>query len=194
MPGVGTRACSSSTNVFQAARSGRGSAVTITVSSTSEMMPNVAFGSTMKTGASKHAGRLGGGQPDGVPARGELNGDDRVDHAAAVRSSPRGVLPSISTVTVDSATGTLMNDRQPRMLSSRLRCRRSARLPGRGSFASTTRPRMRAQVGASVAGVRHHGREEAALAGAPRAELVERVLDARGAVHDRLDAGAASVG
>ena len=57
-------------------------------------------------------------------------------------------LPSISTVTGVSETGTLVNERHPRMLSSRRRCLRSARLPGLGSLASTTRPRMRPQVGA----------------------------------------------
>ena len=39
MPGTGWRACSSTTNEFHAARSGRGSAVTMTVSSTSETTP-----------------------------------------------------------------------------------------------------------------------------------------------------------
>ncbi len=58
------------------------------------------------------------------------------------------VMPSISMVTVTSFAGTLMKERQPRMLSSRLRFARSALLPVRGSCASTTRPRMRAHVGA----------------------------------------------
>ena len=45
MPGVGVRACSSSTNEFHAASSGRGSAVTTTVSSMSETSPMFASGS-----------------------------------------------------------------------------------------------------------------------------------------------------
>ena len=52
MPGVGVRACSFSTNVFQAASSGRGSAVTMTVSSMSETTPKGAAGSRTNTGAS----------------------------------------------------------------------------------------------------------------------------------------------
>jgi hypothetical protein len=52
MPGVADRACSSSTKLFQAATKGRGSAVMRIVSSTSEMTPSFASGSTTATGAS----------------------------------------------------------------------------------------------------------------------------------------------
>ena len=83
MPGVGMRACSSSTKVFQNATNGRGSAVTMTVSSTSEMMPKSTSGPTIQIGASTGSApsvlqrRL-------VPAGGERDRDARVDHAAAV--------------------------------------------------------------------------------------------------------------
>ena len=46
IPGVVARACSLTTKVCQAASSGRGSAVTITVSSMSETTPNRVSGST----------------------------------------------------------------------------------------------------------------------------------------------------
>ncbi len=49
MPGVGTRACSESTKEFQAASSGRGSAVTTTVSSTSQITPVRWFSSMTST-------------------------------------------------------------------------------------------------------------------------------------------------
>ena len=52
MPGTAVLACSSRTNVFHAASSGRGSAVTITVSSMSETTPNFIAGSTTRIGAS----------------------------------------------------------------------------------------------------------------------------------------------
>ncbi len=55
MPGTAMRACSSRTNVFHAASSGRGSAVTITVSSMSEIRPNFTAGSITRIGASTGA-------------------------------------------------------------------------------------------------------------------------------------------
>ena len=51
MPGTERRACSSSTKVFHAARNGRGNAVTMTVSSMSETIPNRTLASTTKIGA-----------------------------------------------------------------------------------------------------------------------------------------------
>ena len=49
MPGTGWRACSSTTKEFHAARSGRGSAVTMTVSSTSDTTPKRTSGPTTNT-------------------------------------------------------------------------------------------------------------------------------------------------
>ena len=51
IPGTGRRAFSSRTKEFHAARKGRGSAVTMIVSSTSQMMPISAAGSTIHTAA-----------------------------------------------------------------------------------------------------------------------------------------------
>ena len=83
MPGVGMRACSSSTNVFQNASNGRGSAVTMTVSSTSEMMPKSTPVPTIQIGAST------GSAPSvcsvaSMPAGSQRDRDARVDYAAAV--------------------------------------------------------------------------------------------------------------
>ena len=47
MPGVGMRACSSRMKEFQAATMGRGSMVTMTVSSTSMMTPSFWLSGTM---------------------------------------------------------------------------------------------------------------------------------------------------
>ena len=83
MPGTGRRACSSSTNVFHAANSGRGSAVTMTVSSTSETMPKSHIGVHDEHGRGGRF-RLIGAHGDGVPSRRQIRLQHNVDDAAAV--------------------------------------------------------------------------------------------------------------
>ena len=73
--------------MFQAASSGRGSAVTMTVSSMSETMPKLDRGIDDEDGR-LDGFRLVGAHGDGVPARRQVGVEHRVDHAAAVGGDP----------------------------------------------------------------------------------------------------------
>ena len=140
MPGTALRACSSRTNVFQAASSGRGSAVTMTVSSMSETTPKLTAGSTIRTGAST-------GSAPSVLSRtvAQPGGEVALDPAStkplrSVRVSCRRS-PASMVHRRRALAGSVVKLRQPRTFSSRPRCR----VPGR---LSSTRPITRTQPGA----------------------------------------------
>ena len=93
MPGTGWRACSSTTKEFHAARSGRGRAVTMTVSSTSETTPKRTSGPTTNT-------RVSTGSPpstdivEGLPARLERAPAARCRSRRRDRRRPRASTPA----------------------------------------------------------------------------------------------------
>ena len=112
MPGTTRRACSSRTNVFQAAMNGRGSIVRITVSSMSLTSPNVASGSGTKIRArawrSPWTPRTISCQPGG-------NTTGTVRSMNPPRSvTVSNVFPLTVTLTGTLVAGAVTNARQPR--------------------------------------------------------------------------------
>ena len=142
MPGVATRACSSRTNEFQAANSGRGSAVTTTVSSTSDKSPNSQEASTTNTRA------LTSGEPSAERVTVCHPGPSAVVIRAS-RTPPRSArttksLPAMVTVTSAYGIGGEMKFLQPRTPSATTRERGTPWRNGSGE-ATTMRARMRTQ-------------------------------------------------
>ena len=139
MPGTAVRACSSSTNVFHAASSGRGSAVTMTVSSMSERMPKRTAGSRMRTSAS--TGSASATLRRTQPQPGVKSASITVSTKPLRSAVTSWRTPSASMVTFTCLAGSVAKLRQPRTLSSRPRRRVSGR-------PSSTRQSTRAHPGA----------------------------------------------
>ncbi|SIJ39493.1 Uncharacterised protein [Mycobacteroides abscessus subsp. abscessus] len=136
MPATGERACSLRTKVFQAARNGLGSEVTMTVSSMSEMIPNAESSPMIRTAA-------------------ESTSEPSVHSSISVSPGVKwpgmtvSMIPPRSEVTMCSSSlmrthavslgsGTLTNDRQPRTLAC-------ASADGWPSGVRTSRARTRTQ-------------------------------------------------
>lgn len=115
MPGTGCRACSFTTNEFHAASSGRGSAVTMTVSSTSDTMPNVTSGPTTNT-------RVSTGSPPSTDISSVCQPAGSFAGISASITPPRSATtsctaPPIVIRTCAYPTGTEAKLRQPRTLA-----------------------------------------------------------------------------
>ena len=115
IPATGCRACSSMTKEFHAASRGRGSAVTMTVSSTSDTTPNRMSGPTMKTWLSI------GSPPSTDIVRVCQPGSSRVGSTVSI-TPPRSattscVTPATVIETCANPTGTETKLRQPRTLA-----------------------------------------------------------------------------
>ena len=185
MPGVGMRACSSSTKVFQAARSGRGSMVTMTVSSTSESTPNVTEGSTTLSGAST-ATDFCGAERGRVPAGREDHLHHGVDDATPVRDQLETLAGDVNgdPGVADGHAREAAPAAHARAAALARRLARACRLRV-GGRESRTRHEDAHPAVAAVAGVRDHRLAEPALAGGAVTPGVRPVLDAGGPVRGR---------
>ena len=116
MPGTGCRACSSSTNEFQAARKGRGRAVTMTVSSMSLTTPKRTSDPTMKTRVS--VGSLPCTDIVIVCQPGASEAGRRASITPPRSADTSWETPSTTTRTRAIPTGTAAKLRQPRRLAN----------------------------------------------------------------------------
>ena len=141
MPGVAIRARSLSTKVFHRARKGRGSAVTITVSSMSDTIPNLVSGPMTRMLA--FTASVPSARSVAVCQPGDSSTFTTVSTSPPRSALTRVVTPSISMSTFVNCRGTLVNALQPRTFWLPFFAACSARLPGFGLLVRTTRPRTR---------------------------------------------------